>query len=430
MHFEDVYEKYFSTNKQVIDDLISVLVSQGKQIAIWGAGQRGNAFLKVYDSQFEKIRCVYDKNEQRYGTVLETGHSIVDYRSDVADVVFIMNNAHEMSTKELLVENNSRALVINIDNIILGNLTVDDVLKVQKFDLAPVRNIKVAAIVILYNPEDVVYDNIMTYASKVDYLYIYDNSSIPNDMIKRNAEDLKNVIYIEDSSNAGLPKAINIVAREAIKKGIKWLITFDQDSQAGKSMIERMIAFANSSICDDRVGIIAPNITREDDIIFERHYTYFDKVFQSGAMHNLDILEKVGGYDEKLFIDQVDYEYCIRLRLSGYTIVKVNNAFLKHNLQDDEGVEEKFVNGKKMVINKYSKNRYYYICRNNLYLCEKYKECAPVYAKECYDNIVWLKNNAEIDVARQEHIEAIEKAYFDYENGVMGKVDWVKNQEV
>ncbi|MDE6760103.1 MAG: glycosyltransferase [Lachnospiraceae bacterium] len=424
MALENVYEHYFEKGKTAIDSIINTLKDSGKTIAVWGAGQRGTAFLNIYDSHNERIDYVYDRNEKRYGTKMPTGHEIVDYRKGKADIVFVMNNAHEMDVKETLISANKNIDVMNIDNIILGNLEAEEVLKEQPIDLSPVRKIKVAALTILYNPCMDVYDNIITYADDVDIMYIYDNSDQPNTELVLKLQKLENLCYIANPENVGLPKAINEVARKAVSQGIDWLITFDQDSQTETHMIARMIEFAESKMCGDRVGIIAPNITREEDIVFERYYTYFDKVFQSGAMHNLAVLKEIGGYDESLFIDQVDYEYCIRMRLNGYSIIKINHAFLKHNMQDDDDVEYQFVNGTKMVINKYSSARYYYICRNNLYLFDKYKLLDPVYAHECEDSVMRIKKNAEVDLDFEKHKAAIDKAYEDYKNGTMGKVKW------
>lgn len=419
----NIYEHYFEGKKKTIEKIIMTLIKSNKTIAVWGAGERGIAFLNVYDPRRERIHYVFDKNEKKYGTKLQTGHEIVDYHNVNADVVFVMNSIYEMDIKEALTHAGIQVDVINIDNIILGNLDEKRVLEKEQIDLKAVRNVNVAAVTILYNPNLAVYDNIITYANDVDILYIYDNSRIPNEELIVKLKRLQHVCYIANQDNAGLSEPINTVAQKAFSQGMDWLFTFDQDSKAGNCMMERMIAFAQSKMCDERVGIIAPNITQEEHIVFDCCYTYFDKVYQSGAMHNLIVLKEVGGYDEALFIDPVDYEYCVRMRLHGYSVVKINNAFLKHNLQD-ENVEYRFVDGKKMVINKYSSERYYYICRNNLYLSDKYKLLDPVFAHECEDSVTKIQKNVEVDFDCEKHKKAIDKAFKDYKEGTMGKVKW------
>lgn len=417
-----VYEQYFIKKLEIISAYIDYLNRQGKKIAIWGAGQRGKAFLNVFDNEQKRISYIYDLNEKRLGERLQTGHIIVDYKNDEADVVLAMNNAHEMSVKEHMWKIGSKAQVVNVDHIILGDLSLEQIIEPEDVNLESVRSDKVASLTVIYHPDMAVYENIKTYASKVDIAYVYDNSEmLAQDVVKR-IQELEHVCYISPLENHGLSKPNNIVADMAIKQGMDWLITFDQDSQAAEGMIEEMRRFANSTSCHEKIGMIAPNITREDNIKYDRYFTYFDKVFQSGAMHRLSVLKEVGGYDENLFIDQVDYEYCTRMRLCGYLIAKVNQAFLKHNLQDDEGVTELFLNGKTMYINKYSSARYYYIHRNNLYCKEKYKETDPVYALGCEMNIVHIHENLEIDENKEEHKEALQQAQEDYNHGVMGKM--------
>ena len=41
-----------------------------------------------------------------------------------------------------------------------------------------------------------------------------------------------------------------------------------------------------------------------------------------------DIFDKIGGFDEKLFIDGVDFDFCIRMRKAGYGILRSNNVYL------------------------------------------------------------------------------------------------------
>lgn len=419
----NLYEAYFKKGKIAIVNLIDKLFASNKTIAVWGAGKRGIAFLNVYDPDRKRIRYVFDKNEKKYGAILETGHEVADYRKVHVDVVLVMNSIYEMDIKETLTQAGIQVDLINIDNIILGHLDAKSVLEKEQVDLTPVRKVNIAAVTILYNPELTVYDNIITYANDVSIMYIYDNSEKPNEQLIAKLTKLDNVCYIANPANAGLSEPINTVAYKALSRGVDWLFTFDQDSKAGDGMIEQMVAFAQSKLCDESVGIIAPNLTRQENIAFDCCYTYFDKVYQSGAMHKLAVLKEVGGYDETMFIDPVDYEYCVRMRLHGYSVIKINNAFLKHNIQDEE-VEYRFVNGKKMVINKYSPERYYYICRNNLYLSDKYKLTDPVFAHECEDSVTKIQKNVEVDLDCEKHKAAIRKAFHDYEKGIMGKVKW------
>lgn len=60
----NIYEHYFEGKKKTIEKIIMTLVKSNKTIAVWGAGERGIAFLNVYDPRRERIHYVFDKNEK------------------------------------------------------------------------------------------------------------------------------------------------------------------------------------------------------------------------------------------------------------------------------------------------------------------------------------------------------------------------------
>ena len=408
-----VYQEYFLKKKKNIESLLGHFKQMGEKVAVWGAGQRGLAFLQVYDPQQNYIAYVYDIDEKRYGDSLITGHKIVSYKECYADVVLVMNCLYEMDIRETLQREGINTAIINIDTLILGDLQLEDVITPGGLDLQPVRNIKMAALTILYHPTDKTIQNLNSYAAQFEKIYIYDNTETPTSDIQDKLLLLKNAVYISEGENKGLSKVINQICRLAVKEGFDWLITFDQDSRPLDGMVPQMAAFANSAMCSDSIGLIAPNILGKEIVHYDIYCTYFDKVFQSGAMHSLKAWDMVGGYDEKLFIDQVDYEYCVRMRLSGYKIIKINNAYMEHNLDDDE-VEIQWQEGHKVYINKYSPMRYYHILKNNLYLYDKYQSRDKIYALECENNIKNIRKNAKYDNHREENEKALRQAETDY----------------
>lgn len=215
----NLYEAYFKKGKIAIVNLIDKLFASNKTIAVWGAGERGIAFLNVYDPDRKRIRYVFDKNEKKYGAILETGHEVADYRKVHVDVVLVMNSIYEMDIKETLTQAGIQVDLINIDNIILGHLDAKSVLEKEQVDLTPVRKVNIAAVTILYNPELTVYDNIITYANDVSIMYIYDNSEKPNEQLIAKLTKLDNVCYIANPANAGLSEPINTVAYKALSRG-------------------------------------------------------------------------------------------------------------------------------------------------------------------------------------------------------------------
>lgn len=281
---------------------------------------------------------------------------------------------------------------------------------------------QIAALVILYNYNEQCIKNIQTYNSDVDIVYAYDNSTVKNIKNENLLKSLDSLYFIDGQGNNGLPYAINYVAKIAIKKGFKWLITFDQDSVADIDMIKRMKEFIEQHSKIDEIGLIGPAIHNKA-VNFQKvknPITYCDWIIQSGAMHNLDVLKKVKGYDEKLFIDQVDIEYCMRLKHYKYKTITVNHAILIHNTMDDK-VEILYRHGRKIFLNKFSNMRYYYIMRNNLYCKKKYRNIDPQYIIQLRRNISNLLLNLYYNNKKWEHLKTVFYGYIDYKMNKMGK---------
>ena len=281
---------------------------------------------------------------------------------------------------------------------------------------------KIAALVVLYQYDQQVIENIKSYHNQVDIVFAYDNSTKKNTENEKQLKALHNLIVIDGHGNQGISHAVNVAAKRAIAEGYQWLITFDQDSVAAVDMIEKMRSFIETYPQIDTVGIIGPTIKNEK-LKFtpaKNEFSYRDWVIQSGALHNLKAYEIIKGYDENLFIDEVDVEYCARLVLKKYRIVILNHAILIHNTLDD-GVKMLFKNGRYLSVNKYSPMRYYFIIRNNLYCIKKYKKSAPKYYAEFRRQLITAFLTLRYETDKWSRMKAIVFGAFDFFTNRMGK---------
>ena len=422
MEVTKIYVQYFSKKKKEILEIAQYYLSKECKIALWGAGKKGDSFLKAIDPDNRYIYCIFDKDKSKVGGNTSTGHKILDYQKEKVDVVFVANSVFELEVVQTMYKVNPQTKVVNVDNIILGDLGLEDILCQSKPCIKKNASNRICAVTVLYQPSDIVCDNIDTYLNEVDHLYLYDNSSEPGGGVYQKYNDDSRITFITPGQNMGLSRAFNEVARIASLEGYTWMITFDQDSKAEKGMISSMREFVDSDLCKDEVALVGPvvNDLNEENIVQSNYLSYYDKLVQSGAMHHLQKFELLGGYDEKLFIDEIDNEYCARCIIAGYKIVKLNNALLIHN-QQDEDVEKRFVDGAMLYVNKFSSDRYYYKYRNALYCYEKYQTAYPLFALDCQNSIRKMKLQLENDAEFEVHQSAIEQAIDDFHSGRMGK---------
>ena len=232
----------------------------------------------------------------------------------------------------------------------------------------------IAAGIVLYNPDiRRLIENISAIKNQVGYVILVNNSPEISIRIKNIAEkELTTVNYkiINNEYNMGIAKALNQIMHCALLEGYEWVITLDQDTVCPVDLLEKMLPFIK--IKD--VGIICPKVV-DRNFCFDNNehgsFEFVDKCITSASLTSLEIWKKVGGYDERLFIDYVDFDYCLNLKQHGYKILRVNNIDILHEIGH---AREFSVLNKKILVFNHPAMRIYYIARNKLFCAHKYKE--------------------------------------------------------
>ncbi|MBR3592280.1 MAG: glycosyltransferase family 2 protein [Clostridia bacterium] len=280
---------------------------------------------------------------------------------------------------------------------------------------------KLAGVVVLYNPDINVEDNIRSYLDSVDVVYAVDNS--PSDNSERFSND--KIVYISNGENRGIAYALNAGARKAIADGYDWLLTMDQDSSFSDDGIEKMKEFIidcrenKNEYNYQKIGLITPF-----------HRTIFNEnenpqgidspavVMTSGNIINLKAYKEIGGFKDWMFIDAVDFDYCLNLRDHGYDIWRLTYIELKHNLGN---VVFKNIGKKHMYSLNHSAMRRYYIVRNRHYFYDMYHERWPDFCNA--EKARTSREAAKIFLCEKQKYKklfAMLKGYIDYKRGVKG----------
>lgn len=223
---------------------------------------------------------------------------------------------------------------------------------------------KVAAVVILYNPTQEVLNNISTYRNSVDYVICVDNSQTTTF-----SSYCKDYIYIPLFGNKGIAVALNIGIKYAEKLGCEWVLTMDQDSYFANDIVgiyKQYILKGNTKVkmyCPTYIYSRSKNTVLND--------RYIKYAMQSAALIDISCFRQVGYFVEKLFIDVVDYEFCLRLIKNKAKILQVSSAKLIHSPAHTKSVS---LFGFKLEYGCDSYVRYYYQARNLLYVFKIYHE--------------------------------------------------------
>ena len=289
---------------------------------------------------------------------------------------------------------------------------------------------KVAAIIVSYNPDKNLLDSVNLLISQVEKIIIVDNGSIEEkrkDISSIKDIDNERIEIIFNEENLGIATALNIGVREALKQGFNWILTMDQDSKASKDMVEKMFEVYNNIDEKERKSILSifPNFVDERIQSIEENsvmntYEYVDADITSGNLVNAEVFDKVGFFDDSLFIDLVDTDFCMRLNEKNIKMIKVRDAILYHSLGESQSV--KSILGKFNTSN-HSALRRYYMTRNRFYIWEKYKDLNSFTLNR--DKKLFKKEFIKIILGEKDKVNKIKmvfKGYKDYKKGVRGKL--------
>jgi rhamnosyltransferase len=236
-----------------------------------------------------------------------------------------------------------------------------------------IGNNRLAGCVILYNPSYDFIENISKYLSALEQLIVVDNSdAIIDAAIEDFLISTPQIIYVKNGSNIGIAAALNKACQKALSNGYTWILTMDQDSY-----LVDFTFFEKSAqvMLQPQIGIIAAAHSNYyyKQRVFEPNDSFLlvDMVITSGNLLNLNAWADINGFNDKLFIDEVDNEFCIRLKLKGYKIIVSKKVYLKHSL-GTETLVYSHSKKKHLSIALHSHVRFYYITRNNLYIWRKF----------------------------------------------------------
>lgn len=213
----------------------------------------------------------------------------------------------------------------------------------------------IAGVVVFYNPKECEVNHVLGYIEKVDILVAIDNSK---ESIKATLDRIlisyqKKVLYRHFPNNIGLSAGFNYGIKISSENGCDWTLLMDSDSELINDIIEEY-----KKVNTDKAAVIAP--IHIHDRSKDKPYNGVKEIkwtMTSGCLYNNNIFKELRGFNEDLFVDGLDIDYCYRAREQGYKIVECGNALLRHYPAETQSF---CILGKKII--KYGKSspwRYY-----------------------------------------------------------------------
>jgi rhamnosyltransferase len=238
----------------------------------------------------------------------------------------------------------------------------------------------VVAVIVTYQPDAAVVQEIRSLVSQVSSVLVIDNGSTDDRL--QVVKKLGSIELIALGQNRGVGAAHNIGIARARALQATHVLLMDQDSLPEPDMLSAMLrAEADLNRRGDKVGALGPVF---HDPRLGKSWPFYrlsrlgmtglecngedavpcDFLISSGTLIPMSVLDTVGSMNEGYFLEHIDTEWSLRARFHGYQLFGVCKARMKHMLGDDTARVP--FTGRYVQI--YKPYRHYYLFRNSILL--------------------------------------------------------------
>ncbi|QDQ27261.1 glycosyltransferase family 2 protein [Chitinimonas arctica] len=246
---------------------------------------------------------------------------------------------------------------------------------------------RVLGVLVTYQPDLAQLEKLVhAIAPQLDRLLIVDNGSkdVHDQLEALCAASPRPTTLLRNAGNLGLAAAQNQGIRQGVAGQASHILLLDQDSLPAADMVAQLLLVerqitqqglpvgALGPLCVDRkTGEAIPflrfgwlGIKRFGRSPDARQWMQADFVIASGCLMPIEVFAAAGEIDEAMFIDQVDVEWCYRLKAAGLPVYGAFAARMEHSIGDQAislfwGLRKQLVHGP---------TRLYYITRNRIWL--------------------------------------------------------------
>ncbi|MDZ7545111.1 glycosyltransferase [Gardnerella piotii] len=205
--------------------------------------------------------------------------------------------------------------------------------------------------------------------NQVERVIIVDNASKNVKSLQEVVSKYANVTLVKNSQNIGFAKALTQVFEWAKSQGFNWVLTLNDDSVVPNNMISeyKKILENQGSLVNQKnaknakIAIVCSLLKNRLDGTILHSKCHEDECITSGSLTSVEAWAKIGGFDEWLEIDGVDFDFSRRLVRAGWKIVECQNVIMEHQIGKARSINLII---KHPIVWNHNANRKYYIARN------------------------------------------------------------------
>lgn len=246
---------------------------------------------------------------------------------------------------------------------------------------------RVIAVIPTFRADAALFEGLRACSTQVHSIIIVDDGS-PDDnggVLRRVEEDGWELI--RSPSNRGIAAAINVGIRLALDRGADYVLTLDQDTVLPHHYVSDCITAFRMADAATNLGIVCTDRINGQPSIPEQYTAQglglVREAIQSGFLISAECLAACGLFDERLFIDAVDTEYCLRIAQHGYRIAVGPGTDITHSLGERAelrpfGIARRdAASGAVKTYEYHGPMRRYFIIRNSVDLWLRYARIRP-----------------------------------------------------
>lgn len=248
---------------------------------------------------------------------------------------------------------------------------------------ADVRN--VVAVVPTFRPDETLIERLDALSAQVNTVIVVDDGSPLDSREILDRVEPAGYQLVRSTQNRGIAAALNTGVRLALERNADFVLTMDQDSALPADYVAACLrAFALADPAT-RLGVVCSDRINGEPSIPERYTAeglgIVREAIQSGFLISAECLRECGLFDERLFIDCVDTEFCLRIAERGYSIAVGPGTDITHSLGERAPLRPFGVpirrNGQQVSYQYHGPVRRYFIARNNVDLFLRYLRLKP-----------------------------------------------------
>lgn len=236
------------------------------------------------------------------------------------------------------------------------------------------ESVSIAAVVTTFSPGNSLLINLQRISGQVGLVIVVDDSGSGSQAEHVDISKIPNLRYLVNETNIGIAAALNKGVENAVAQGFDWVITLDDDTLVSETYVPDVLEFIQANQLPN-VGLVA--CSRGNAKQADKGADFFIKrnLITSGSVFSVEAFRKVGGFDESMFIDLVDFDFCTKLRKIGCRSVLLNKPGMEHKVGNSFEVNLAFMH---FVVYNHAPFRLYYQIRNAFIFWRKHFAFDPV----------------------------------------------------